>query len=136
MQDLHNNIKASRGISPQAITASDSTLTSEIIDTRGYGSVEFLFLSGAVTDGTFTITVYESNDSGMSGETAVADDDLLGTEPTFVGTTSADDNTVKKIGYIGNMRYVRAKAVQTGSSTGGYLACVVVQGHPRVAPVA
>lgn len=136
MQDLHNNIKASRGISPQAITASDSTLTSEIIDTRGYGSTEFLFISGAVTDGTFTITVYESNDSGMSGETAVADDDLLGTEPTFVGTTSADDNAVKKVGYIGSKRYVRAKAVQTGSSTGGYLVCVVVQGHPRVAPVA
>jgi hypothetical protein len=133
MNDLHSSIKVNRAISPVVITTGNATLTSEIIDTLGYGSLEFVFASGVITDSTFTVTMYESDDSGMSGETAVADADLIGTEPVFVAT---DDNVLKKVGYKGNKRYVRAKAVQTGATTGGYLTAVAIQGHPRVAPVA
>jgi hypothetical protein len=133
MRDLHNNINAARGISPAAITAGNATLTSQTIDVAEYGSVEFVFQSGTITDGTFTVTLYEGDASNMSDETAVADADLLGTEPVFADT---DDNTVKKVGYKGNKRYVRAKAVQTGATTGGFLSCLVLQGHPHTAPVA
>jgi hypothetical protein len=136
MNDLHNNIKISRAVSPVVITAGDATLTSEIIDRANFGSLEYVFISGAITDGTFTITIYESDDSGMSGEVAVADADLIGTEMAFVGATAADDNTTKKVGYKGSKRYTRAKIVQTGATTGGYIAAVAIQGHPRVTPVA
>lgn len=133
MRDLHNNINPLRGISPAAITTGNATLTSQTIDVSEYGSLEFLFLSGAITDGTFTVTVYEGDVSDMSDEAAVADVDLLGTEPTF---TSASANTAKRVGYKGNKRYVRAKVVQTGATTGGFITCIPVQGHPKMAPVA
>lgn len=133
MPDLHNNINAARGISPAAIISANGTTTSQTIDVVEYGSVEFLFLSGTITDGTFTVTLYEGDASDMSDEAAVADADLLGTEPVFAAT---DDNTVKRVGYKGNKRYVRAKVVQAGATTGGFLACIVAQGHPKLAPVA
>lgn len=136
--ELNSVIHQVRAISPGAITAGNATLTSQIIDRAGYESLDFLFASGTITDSTFTITIYESDDSGMSGETAVAAADLLGLAAgtntfTFV---AADDDLVKKVGYKGNKRYVRAKAVQSGATTGGYLCAVAMQGNPRVAPVA
>jgi hypothetical protein len=133
MRDLHNNLNAVRGISPAAIISANGTTTSQTIDVVEYGSVEFIFLAGAITDGTFTVTLYEGDASNMSDEAAVADADLLGSEPAL---TSADANTVKRLGYIGSKRYVRAKVVQSGATTGGFLACAVVQGHPKRAPVA
>ena len=133
MRDLHNNINGARGISPAAIISANGTTTGQTIDTVGFGSLEFLFLAGAITDGTFTVTIYEGDASDMSDEAAVADSDLLGTEPVFAST---DDNLVKRVGYKGSKRYVRAKVVQTGATTGGFLSCLVVQGHPKTAPVA
>jgi hypothetical protein len=133
MRDLHNNLKFSRAISPAAILSANGTTTGQTIDVVEFGSLEFAFLAGAITDGTFTVTVYEGDESDMSDEAAVADGDLLGTEPVF---TSADANTTKKVGYKGNKRYVRAKVVQAGATTGGFLSCLVVQGHPKTAPVA
>jgi hypothetical protein len=133
MRDLHNNLSGARGISPAAIISANGTTTGQTIDTLGYGSVEFFFQSGAITDGTFTVTIYEGDASNMSDETAVADVDLLGTEPVF---TSADANATKKVGYKGNKRYVRVKVVQTGATTGGFICCIATQGHPKTAPVA
>jgi hypothetical protein len=133
MRDLHNNTSGARGISPAAIISANGTTTGQTIDTLGFGSVEFFFQSGAITDGTFTVTLYEGDAANMSDEAAVADVDLLGTEPVFADT---DDNAVKRVGYIGNKRYVRAKVVQAGATTGGFLSCLVVQGHPKTAPVA
>lgn len=133
MRDLHNNLNGARAISPAAILAANGTTTGQTIDVVEFGSLEFLLVAGAITDGTFTITIYEGDASNMSDEAAVADADLLGTEPVL---TSADANTVKKVGYKGNKRYVRVKVVQTGATTGGFLCCVAVQGHPKTAPVA
>jgi hypothetical protein len=133
MRDLHNNISGVRGISPAAILTANGATTGQTIDVSEFGSVEFFFQSGAITDGTFTVTVYEGDASDMSDEASVADADLLGTEPVF---TSADANTVKRVGYKGNKRYVRAKVVQAGATTGGFISSIVVQGHPKTAPVA
>lgn len=133
MRDLHNNINVARGISPASIISANGTTTGQTIDVADFDSLEFLFLAGAITDGTFTVTIYEGDTANMSDEAAVADADLLGTEPVL---TSADANAVKRVGYKGSKRYVRAKVVQTGATTGGFLSCIVLQGHPKTAPVA
>ena len=135
MMDLHNNIKTSPAINPGAILT-DGTSTGATIDTKGYGSLEFSVQAGALTDGTFTCSLWESDDSGMSGETEVAATDLLGSAPSFAGATAADDNATKRVGYRGNKRYVRMKCVRAGTSTGGYLCAQAIQGHPQQAPVA
>jgi hypothetical protein len=136
MMDLHSNIKVSPAINPGAILT-DGTSTGATIDTKDYGSLEFVVVSGALTDGTFTCSLWESDDSGMSGETEVtASASLLGSAIVLAGATAAHDNATNRIGYRGNKRYVRIKVVRASTSTGGYLCAIAVQGHPRIAPVA
>lgn len=134
--DMDSVIAPSRATSPGAITAGNATLTTQTIDRKGYESLEFIYISGTVTDGVFTVTMYEGDASNMSDETAVAAADILGTSPVFTGTTSADDDAVKRFGYKGSKRYVRCKAVQSGATTGGYLAAVAILGKPRYLPTA
>lgn len=136
--DLNSYIKLSRALSPAAIITGNGTSTTQIIDRLGYDSLVYAFAAGAVTDGTWTVTMFESDDSGMSGETAVAAADLIGLASgasTFTITTT-DANTVKKVGYKGSKRYTRCKAVATGQTTGGFLECTAIQGSPSFAPVA
>lgn len=138
MQDINSNIKASRAVSPAAAITGNGTTTSQTIDRVDFDSLDFLFAAGAVTDGTWTVTIYEGDASNMSDEAAVAAANLIGLTAganTFtIGT--GDANTVKKVGYKGTKRYVRAKAVQAGATSGGFLAAVALQGHAKVKPVA
>jgi len=136
MRDLHDNIDVRRAISPQ-YSAGDTPIVSQIIDRQGFDSVEFLIHIGAVADAnvTFAVLLEESDDSGMSGAEGVADADLLGTE-TVAGFRYDDDNEVRKLGYIGSMRYLRMTITPTGnSSPGSYISAAAVLGHPSQAPV-
>lgn len=138
MRDLHNRIHVSRGLSPvAALNNADTAYVSQILDVQGYDSAEFIILIGANTDAnaTFAVLVEESNDSGMSGATAVADKDLLGTEAAAGFVAATDDNEVRKIGYIGSMRYVRVTITPSGNNSGdAFVAGVWVQGHPANGP--
>lgn len=130
-KDLHNSVKVSRALSPAAITTGNATLNSEIIDTSGFASLEFLIAAGAITDGTFTPSIIEGDAADLSDGAAAAAGDLLGSAAVIAAT---DDNAVRKIGYRGNKRYARLRLVQAGATTGGFVAAVAVQGHPGTHP--
>jgi len=141
IKDLHNNIRTKTVISPLAIGA-NATKTGVVIDRQGYGGVEFIASYGAVTTtGTVvTMVVFEGDVTGTL--TSVADTDLLGTEallslpaatPRTAGTTK---EVTKRIGYIGNKRYLRVNAVQTGVTSVGVVAVAAVLHSPNVAPTA
>ncbi len=138
MRDLHNHIHVSRGLSPVAAGTDNTAYVSQILDVRGYDSAEFLILIGANTDAdaTFTVLVEESAASNMAGATAVADKDLLGTE-LLAGFQFDDDNEVRKIGYIGSMRYVRVTITPANNAAGNiFIAGCWLQGHPSLGPTA
>lgn len=83
----------------------------------------FVIVTGAVTDGTHTITLEESADN--STYTTVAAGDLTaGTVPASF--TSADANKVFEAAYNGNKRFVRVKLVTSGATTGGLSAGFVI----------
>lgn len=132
--DLNSEIHCIRSIEPRVIMAGNATYTGQTIDRKGYESLDHVVIAGALTDATYTCTVYESNDSGMSGEAAVADADLIGQTNGFGFDYSTEDNAVKKVGYKGSKRYVRLKIVQAAATTGGYICAVAVQGKPRFLP--
>lgn len=136
MNDLYSNIKTSRAISPVVITAGNATLTSEIIDTSGYGSLAFVVITGALTDAVYTCTVYEGDASNMSDEAAVSATLIQGTQGLAIIADATGDNLTFKFGYLGSKRYTRIKIVQSAATTGGYINAVALQGHPKAAPVA
>lgn len=135
MKDLHNNIHPS-GVA--CITVSDTTaVVSGIIDTQGFNSLEFLIATGTLADvdATFTVLVEDGDDSGLSDNASVADSGLLGTEAD-AAFTFAEDATARKIGYIGNKRYVRCTVTPVANTGSAPIAIIPLQGDPENAPTA
>jgi len=125
--DLYNNLSVAQSLAPAARTADENGAG---VDLQGFHGAMVVVHTGAITDGTHTIEVQESDDD--STYTAVADADLQGSEPA-IGV--ADDNKIYKIRYMGTKRYIRAVVTVAGATTGGVYDAVVVRGAPRKAPV-
>lgn len=134
MRDLHNNIHVARAISPVSV-ADNTAQVSQIIDRQGYQSLEFLIATGSVADAdaTFVVLVEDGDDSGLSDAASVTDANLLGTE-ALAGFQFDDDNEVRKIGYIGDKRYVRLTVTPVNNASAAVIAAVAVLGHPNYTP--
>lgn len=139
MRDMMNQLHTTYLFAPIAAQTNSSTArTSAIIDLRGYDACTLVLINGTNTDAdaTFAVEVAESDDSGMSGGTAVADADLIGTE-ALAGFTFADDTETRKIGYKGSKRYIQVTVTPTGNNSGDwFMAGVAILGHPHQAPTA
>jgi hypothetical protein len=136
MKDQANTIHVVRDISPQTQTNADTAIAGQIIDGAGYESVTRIIAYGAITDTDVTLVTLleESDDSGMSGATAVADADMIGTE---VGVTPlmSNDDTVYKLGYVGNKRYTKMTITPTGNNSGAVsVSSVAVLSNARHQP--
>lgn len=132
--DLFNSINLKRGISPYDHATGDAAVVSQIIDMQGIDTLVFAIATGSLADAdaTFTVLIEESDDSGMSGATAVADADLLGTEALASFTFAADDKCFK-IGYKGSKRYVTC-TITPANNTGAALLCVIAITVPQILP--
>lgn len=122
--DIKNHIAVAQTLVPAARTA---TATGSAVDLAGFDAAAVVISTGAVTDGSFSIEVQESDASG-SGYTAVATADLDGTEPA---TLTA--NTVTVLGYHGIKRYIRAVATDAGPGDAVF-EVAVIRGNGRVKP--
>lgn len=129
--DLHHDVKATKALSHQTIN-SDTTTDGDIIDTAGFEALEFVFLSGTITDGSYTVALEQGDESDLSDAAAVPAADVLGAA-VFA---AADDNVAKRIGCLFKKRYVRASVVSTDTTSGGSLGGVAILGQPLHAPVA
>lgn len=126
--DNISSVKVLQSLAPAVRTAAGNGTG---VDRAGYDAVGIVISSGTVTDGTsYAFEVQESDDNTTF--TAVADADLIGTEPTLA---AADDNVVRELGYRGIKRYVRVAITSVaGVTSGGAFAAYVVLGKPRVLP--
>lgn len=131
MGDLYSNILVKPTLAIATRTASaDGTAVDRAEDGSLFQSAVVVVHTGAITDGTHTIEVQDSDASG-SGFAAVADEFLQGTEPAI---GSSDDNVLYEIGYLGSKRYIRAIVTAAGTTSGGTYGAVVILGDPRVKP--
>jgi hypothetical protein len=135
-RDLMNNIHPVVAIAPQVVT-DGSSLLSAAIDVRGYRSVTFIILLGALadTDATWSVAVQEGATSTQADHTPVADAQLIGTE-TLAGFTFADDGETKKIGYKGSSDYVSIEIDNDTANTGAAPVAVLALLEPYETPSA
>ena len=135
MKNLHHDVKYSRAISPAAATTDNTAWVSQILDTANFTKNELIIALGSLADAdaTFTVLLEEGAASNLSDNTAVADGDMLGTEALASFTFAADD-TVKKLGYIGSKRYIRATITPANNTGNAFVAAVWAQSGARVAP--
>ncbi|MBP3955404.1 hypothetical protein J8F10_08935 [Gemmata sp. G18] len=141
MRDITNNLLVKRAISPVSV-ADNTAQVSQIIDRQGFDSLMFAILIGSVADAdaTFTALLEESDASDLSGGNAVADADMTtqtnGTAPEAAASFQFDDdNEVRKLGYVGNKRYVRLTITPAGNASAAVLAAVAILGHAGQKPV-
>lgn len=136
MMDLHNNIHVKAAIAPAVLT-DNTAQVSAIIDRQGYESLEFVLAYGTLADAdvTVTILVEDGDAANLADAAAVADTCLLGTE-ALAGSTFADDGEPRKIGYVGNKRYVRLTATPANNTGNLPIAALALLGNPRHAPTA
>ena len=115
----------------------DTASVGATIDRQGFDSLTYVIATGTLADidATFAILLEESDDSGMSGATAVADADLLGTETLAAFTFTHDDET-RKLGYIGDKRFTRLTLTPSNNSGSAPVSVVAILGWPSVAATA
>ncbi len=126
MKDLYHDLKAelSLNIADQSAAGDGDA----IIDLQGYNGALIIGVSGGTMTDSVTLELEEGDASDLSDGAAVADADLLGSEPTLDGT-----NQIKTFGYVGNKRYIRVNVGAVGT-TGGIAGAAVAKGYPRHAP--
>lgn len=134
MRDMMNNIDLLYAFPPKAAVTDGTAQVSTVADLAGYQAATLVLVTGTLTDADATWTVLLEESADNSTFTAVADVDLIGTE-ALAGFTFADDNECRKLGYIGNKRYLRATVDDDTANTGNlFLAGVwVLEPHDKPA---
>lgn len=139
MRDLHSRIRVVRVISPIAVGTTGVGKTGKIIDRQGYESAAFAIGYGAITatGAVFTVTCKHGDATGAM--TSAADADLVGTEAAAgiaagARVSGSTMNVTKKLGYIGNKRYVTLD-VKSTATAGTPVHVDAILGNPALAPV-
>lgn len=135
MRDLYNNVEVRRGFSPAAAVTDNTAYVSQIIDMQGFKSLVWLVLIGALddTDATFTILMEDGDDSSLSDAAAVADAQIDPTE-AIMAFDFADDDTCRKMGYVGEKRYVRLTITPVDNTGNAFVAIAALLGNPSTHP--
>jgi len=117
MRDITNGLDLKRAISPQAARTDNTAVVSTTADLKGYDGCMLAINIGANTDTNATFAVLIEDSDNDSTYAAVADEYLNGTE-ALAGFQFDDDNELRKIGYTGIKRYVRATITPSGNDSG------------------
>lgn len=136
MRDLANSLAVRRAISPAAAAQTDNTaIVSQIIDLAGFQAVMFAIMAGnlADADATFTALLEHGDASNLSDAAAVPDSQLIGTEAA-ASFTFADDNAVKKLGYVGPKRYLRLTITPANNTGAAIFSAVAILSQARYWP--
>ena len=135
MRDIANTIHIVRAIAPAAAVADNTPFVSAIIDTNGYQSLAFLIALGALADAdaTFAVTVDHGDQANLSDAVAATPSQLTGLLAS-ASFTFADDNEMRKIGYVGSKRYVRLTITPANNSGNVFLTALALLGDPRFEP--
>lgn len=134
MRTIYNNTLVQKALPSGTIQTgtTNGTAVDCGVFSNNFRDVTFAITSGTLTDGSYAVTVEESDASG-SGYAAVESSRVLGSLPTFALT---DDNVLNSFGVRPTKRYVRLVVTATGATTGGVLVATAVLGNGGNNPVA
>ena len=106
---------------------SDTTTAGATFDTADFELGFSVLLSApAWTDGTYTLLLEESDDSGMAGAVTIPDAKLIGAFPA-VSAATVDGAALGKVGVFSNLRYIRVSIVSTGTTNGAFIRSTVIK---------
>lgn len=124
MRDIRSKVTLVASINPAAYNTAQ---TGASADLSGYDAAMAVMHCGAITDGTHTPKLQESDDNSTFTDVAAADLD-----GSFAAMTA---NTIQRVGYVGAKRYIRVYVTSSGT-TGAVYVAVIGLGKPAQAPTA
>lgn len=125
----YNNLLVKRALSPALRTTSVNGVTIDRAeDNNFFQDLLFAITTGAITDGTHTVTIEDSDDASSWATTT----SLQGSPPAI---GSSNDDVQYAIGYTGTKRYARVVVTAAGTTTGGIVGAVAILSNPRTAAV-
>lgn len=139
MRDSMQDDTAARLTIAPALRAANATVNGTGVDLAGTGNFfrtgMLVVLAGAVTDGTHTFVLQESDDNSTFTNVAAAD--LQGSLAAVAsgGGTVSGPNTVQRQSYTGSKRYLRANVTTAGATTGANTAAVILLAQGSGQPV-
>lgn len=139
MKDLHNVIKTMTAIPSVAIGTTGTGQAGKIIDTAGYGGIEFVFNYGTITatNAAFTAHMKEGDVTGTM--TSVAAGDMIGTlllagiAAAATRTSGVSKNVTTRIGYRGAKRYVQVDKLSSTITAGTPVSVTAILHSPAIA---
>ena len=125
--DMQHGVKPYSAFNTYEFTGNEAK-AGNIIDTLGYESVLLVFQSATLTDGVYTPSIEDGDDSALSDAAAVDTNFLLDSyaDSTFVDT---EDNTVKTLGLVNKKRYFKLTITSSVVTSGGTMTVGVILGN-------
>lgn len=125
---------------PAARTASANGASVDRYRNGGYAALTLMLNPGLWTDGTHAFVIEESDDNFTTTNTVAATDLLYdgnadSTNGTFTSITGVT-TTIQRLDYIGRKRYVRARYVASGTTTGAVFGVTALLFSPMILPAA
>lgn len=135
MRDIASNLNFRPAFQPAAAVTDNTVQTSSILDRAGYESVCLALVTGVEVDAdaTFAVAMNESDDPGMAGATPVDASYLVGTT-ALASFDFSGDGVCRKLGYVGNKRYVQATITPANNTGSLFAAGIWVLGGARNHP--
>lgn len=127
IQDIRSDLSNSAALI--ATVTGNGTTNGAIIDTAEMdGGLMFSVSAPVYTDGTYTFTLQEGDESNLSDAATVASGKLLGslTDLTLSAAT-ASGGDMADIGVFSNKRYVRLQVTAASVTTGATIVAVATQ---------
>lgn len=137
MRDKMNSYHPVVALAPAAAVTDNTAQVSAWVDRRGFDALTWLLATGVLSDvdATFAVTMHHADADDYSDAAAVASTDLVGTL-ALAGFTFADDGESRKIGYVGDKRYVRLTVTPTGNAGNLFLTIIALLDLPFLRPTA
>ena len=125
MRDVMQDDTSARLSVPPLLRSANTAVNGTGVDLVGTGnffrSAMLLTIAGAITDGTHTFKLQESDDNSTFTDVGAAD--LSG---SLTAVTTANASSVQRQSYTGSKRYLRAVVTTSGATTGGNTAAVII----------
>lgn len=118
MRDIMDGLDLKKAIPPQAARTDNTAIVSTVADLLGYNGAMLVINAGTNTDTDATFTVLIEDSDNNSTFAPVDDAYLNGTEALASFTAASDDTKLKKIGYSGIKRYLRATITPAANDSG------------------
>lgn len=125
-ESLYHKTKHVNGMTSASISSNTATNGASIDLAQASGgdwrTCLFLVTGGTITDGTYTLSL-EDSDNGSAWAAVTGSDKVLGPSSTVTATGGTAE-----IEYAGNRRYCRLVVTSTGVTTGGAISARAVLG--------